>query len=97
MESSCANQFEVIMRYERWLNSVFRQMNSLFGRKQIPVPVAREFLCKAMELLKKLNVGIAKMAANLLIPCYFPCCQGIRGIDASRSVGWITYPCHCPA
>ena len=40
-------------------------MDSLFGRKLFPVPVSREFACKALGLLGELKAGIAKMAINL--------------------------------
>src|SRR6266852_5240132 len=99
MESSCANKFQVTLPYltlpyltlPTWLNFVFRQMNSLFWCKQFPVPVVRELWYKAMKLLNKLKVQIAKMAANLKNALLFSLMSG-NSRDRCRAVAYDGLP-----
>jgi hypothetical protein len=66
-------------------SSLFRRINSLFGRETFPVPIGREFARKTLELLRELTSKSAKMPGNTQIPCYFPCYQGIRGSGSIMS------------
>src|SRR3984893_9265219 len=75
-------------RGSRWSeekNSLFRQKHSLFARKNSLSGRTREYGCNALELLRELTSGTVEMAANLQIPCYFPCSQGfVGGADPRR-------------
>src|SRR5262249_37864957 len=57
--------------------SLFRRINSLFGRKTFPVLTFREFGWKTLKLMHDSTSKIAKPVKKSQIPCYFPCSQGI--------------------
>src|ERR1700724_739346 len=60
--------------------SLLRQLNSLLRRQTFPAPIGREFMYKALKLLRELASRIAKPVQKIQIPCSFPCQQGIRGV-----------------
>src|ERR1700732_4813497 len=59
--------------------SLFRPINSLFGRKTFPVPFNRELACKILESLRELTSRIAKMAGKIANSLLFSLLSGNRG------------------
>src|ERR1700686_5504717 len=65
------------------VNSLFRWINSLFGRKKFRVPNRTGNLPQHIGIAERIDGSLAekgsKMAGIRKIPCYFPCWQGTRG------------------
>src|SRR6266853_524784 len=73
------------------VNSLFRSINSLFGRKQFRVPNRTGNLPQHIGIAERIDGKLAekgsKMAGIRKIPCYFPCWQGIGTCSKSAESG----------
>src|SRR6266849_247570 len=73
------------------VNSLFRSINSLFGRKNFRVPNRAGKLPQRIGIAGRIDGILAekgsKMAGIRKIPCYFPCWQGIGTCSNSAKSG----------
>jgi hypothetical protein len=70
------------------MNSLFRRMNSLFRKKDSLFRKEQGISPQAVQIAVRFRAGQRqngpKQAEFCKIPCYFPCCQGMRGSRSPR-------------
>ena len=54
-----------LIKGEDSLYSLFRRINSLFGRETFPVLICREFVCKILKLIHDLTSKIVKTVEKI--------------------------------